>query len=172
MKNTTNDLAAFKNRIFLHGLSIALIFEGGSLLFLGLDAGFAYGLALGTAVSIVNFNILARVSRRLLDGGRPWMSFVGYIARLAVYGFAFYMALRVSHIAAIGAALGFLTLKLAIYYVHGFRAPRAQASAKRKFAPPPQRKPRKKGLMKEIFGSSYDEDEDEREDEDGESKDE
>jgi hypothetical protein len=134
MKNTAKDLAAFKNRIFLYGLSIALIFEGGSLLFLGLDAGFAYGLALGTSVSVVNFNILAYASRRLLNDGRAWMGFVGYLVRLAVYGFAFYMALRVSHAAAIGAALGFLTLKLAIYYIHGFKALRSakKSSANRK----------------------------------------
>jgi hypothetical protein len=160
MKNTAKDLTAFKNHIFFHGILVALIFEAGSLFFLGFDIGFAYGLALGTAVSVVNFNILAYTSQRLLDGGRAWMGFVGYLVRLAVYGFAFYMALRVSHAAAIAAALGFLTLKCAIYYVHGFKALRSGSSAKRGLVPLPREKARKKGLMKDIFGSPYD-DEDE-----------
>ena len=114
MKNTANNPAAFKNRIFLYGILIALIIETGSLLFLGLNFDFAYGLALGTAVSVVNFNILAYTSRKLLHNGHVWMGFVGYIVRLVVYGFAFYTALRVSLVAALGSALGFLTLKLAI----------------------------------------------------------
>jgi hypothetical protein len=157
MKDAENDLTAFKNRICFCGICIALIFEVGSLLFLGLDAGFAYGLALGTAVSVVNFNILVYTSRRLLDGGRAWMGFVGYLVRLAVYGFAFYMALRVGYPSAFGAALGFLTLKLAIYYIHGFKALRLRSAAKRGLAPLPPEKPRRKGFMKDIFGSPYDE---------------
>jgi hypothetical protein len=156
MKNTAKDLAAFKNRIFFHGILIALIVEAASLLFLGFDVGFAYGLALGTAVSVVNFNILAYTSRRLLEDGRAWLGFAGYLIRLAVYGFAFYMALRVHYTAALGAALGFLTLKIAIYYVHGFKGLRLKSSGKRDFAPLPWKKPRRKGLMKDIFGSPYD----------------
>jgi hypothetical protein len=156
MKNTTKDLAAFKNRIVFHGLLVALIFEAGSLLFVGPDVGFAYGLALGAAVSVVNFNILAFASQRLLLGGRAWLGFASYLVRLAVYGFAFYMALRVGHVAAIGAALGFLTLKIAIYWVHGFKASRTASSAKRDLKPLPWEKPRKKGLMKDIFGSPED----------------
>jgi small basic protein len=168
MKNTT-DLTAFKNRIFFYGILIALIFEAGSLLFLGFDVDFAYGLAMGTAVSVVNFNILAYTARKLLNNGHAWMSFAGYIVRLTVYGFAFYMSLRVSLIAALGAVLGFLTLKLAIYYVHGVRAPRTTYSAKRALSPLPQKKKRRKGLMKEIFGSAY-EDEDGDDDESDESR--
>jgi hypothetical protein len=156
MKNETKGLAAFKNRIFFHGIAVALIFEAGSLLFLGFDIGFAYGLALGTAVSVVNFNILVFASRRLLASGRAWMSFANYIVRLAVYGFAFYMALRVSHTAAIGAALGFITLKLAIYYIHGFRGIRSASSEKRDYVAPDWKKRRWKDIVKEILGSPYD----------------
>jgi small basic protein len=156
MKNTSKDLSAFKNRIFFHGILAALIVEAGSLPFLGFDPGFAYGLALGTAVSIVNFNILVYLSRRLLNSGRAWIGFSNYLVRLAVYGFAFYTALRVSLIAALGAALGFLTLKLAIYYVHGFKAPRRDPSEKRAYKVLPPEKRRRNKFMKEIFGSPYD----------------
>jgi hypothetical protein len=151
---------------------VALIFEAGSLLFLGFDIGFAYGLALGTAVSVVNFNILAYTSRKLLNNGYVWMSFAGYIVRLVVYGFAFYAALRVNLVAAFGSALGFLTLKLAIYYVHGVRAPRKTYAEGTLVTFPPQKKPRRKGIMKDIFGSrEWDEDEDGDDTEDGDDPD-
>jgi hypothetical protein len=82
MKNIAKDLTAFKNQVFLHELVAALIFEAGSLLFLDFDAGFAYGLALGTAASVVNFNILAYASRRLLNDGRTWTGFAGCLVKL------------------------------------------------------------------------------------------
>jgi small basic protein len=160
MKNTANNLTAFKNRIFLYGICIALILEAGSLLFLGFDLGFAYGLALGTAVSVVNFNILAYTSKKLLNNGRAWMGFACYIVRLVVYGFAFYAALRVSLVAALGSALGFLTVKLSIYYVHGIRAPRKTYAEGTLVTLPPQKKLRRKGIMKDIFGSPEDDEED------------
>jgi thiol:disulfide interchange protein len=166
MKNTTKGLTAFKNQIFLYGIAVALIFEAGSLLFLGFNAFFAYGLALGTAIAIVNFNILVFISRRLLDRGNAWMGFVGYIVRLAVYGFAFYMALRVGHVAAIGAALGFITLKFAIYWRHGFRGLRLKSAKGRDIKPLPQKEKRRKGLMKDIFGSPYDDEDEDGPDED------
>ncbi|MDR1246755.1 MAG: hypothetical protein LBK57_06970 [Clostridiales Family XIII bacterium] len=164
MKNTARELTAFKNQIFFHGVIVALIFEAGSLLFLGFDTGFAYGLALGTAVSAVNFSILVFVSKRLLNGGRTWMGFAGYLVRLIVYGFAFFMALRVSNASAVGAALGFITLKIAVYYIHGFKGLRSALSKKRTGAEPLKwKKRRKKGIMKDIFGSPYDEEDEEDE---------
>jgi hypothetical protein len=164
MKNTTNDLTAFKNRIFAHGILVSLIFEAGSLLFLGIDAGFAYGLALGTFISVVNFNILAFTSQKILRDGRAWTSFVSYIIRLAVYGFAFYMASRVSGVAALGAALGFISLKIAIYFIHIFKAPRAAAPVKREPRPAPPERRRRKGIMKDVFSSPYDDEDEEEED--------
>jgi hypothetical protein len=166
--NTAKDLTAFKNRIFFHGVLIALIFEAGSLLFLGPDAAFAYGLALGTAVSVVNFNILAYMSQKLLNSGRAWLGFVCYLVRIAVYGFAFFAALRVSLVAALGSALGFLTLKLAIYYVHGVRAPRKTYAKGTLLTLPPEKKPRRKGIIRDILGPR--EGEEDEEDTDGESK--
>ncbi|MDR2354850.1 MAG: hypothetical protein LBE16_01510 [Clostridiales Family XIII bacterium] len=170
MKNTAKDLTAFKNRIFFHGIVVALIFEAGSLFFLGPNAEFAYGLAFGTAVSIVNFNILVYMSRRLLSSGRAWMGFAGYLVGLTVYGFAFYMSLRVSLIAALGAGLGFLTLKLAIYYIHCIRAPRKTYAEGTLLTFPPQKKRRRKGVLKDILGSSYDEEDEEADEGDGPEK--
>ncbi|MDR1571702.1 MAG: ATP synthase subunit I [Clostridiales Family XIII bacterium] len=121
MENKADGLTAFKNQIFLYGIAVALIFEGISLLFIGFDGGFAYGLALGVAIAIVNFSILASTLKRSLASGKKGIVFVSYIVRLCIYGFAFYMAMRVSLAAGGGAALGFVSLKVAIYYLHGFR---------------------------------------------------
>jgi hypothetical protein len=151
-------LTAFKNQIFFYGIIVALIFEGGSLFFLRFNVSFAYGLTLGTAVAVVNFNILVFTSQRLLLSGRAWAGFSSYIVRLAVYGFAFYMALRISYTAAIGAALGFLTLKVAIYYLHGFKGLSFAPSEKREYVVLKEKKRRRKGIMKDIFGSPYDDD--------------
>jgi hypothetical protein len=78
------------------------------------------------------------------------------------------MALRISYTAAIGAALGFLTLKVAIYYLHGFKGLSFASSGKREYAVLKEKKRRRKGIMKDIFGSPYDDD---GEDEDGNGND-
>jgi hypothetical protein len=137
MKNGVDELTAFKNQIFMHGILLALIFEAGSLFFLGWDRGFAYGLALGTAISIVNFNILAFTLQIVLKNGKRWLTLVSYMIRLSIYGFAFYMAIKISLTAGAGAGLGFITLKVAIYYIHGFRA---KFSKGRKARPEPEEK--------------------------------
>ena len=117
-----NDLTAFKNQIFKYGIMVAAIFDVVSLPFLGLDAKFSYGLALGTAIAIVNFNIMEFTLKKTLQGNGGTISILGYIIRLAFYGGAFYMSMRMSPISGIGTLAGFLTLKVAIYYVHGFKS--------------------------------------------------
>ncbi|MDR3295150.1 MAG: ATP synthase subunit I [Clostridiales Family XIII bacterium] len=120
-KDGVKELSAFKNQIFIGAVIVALIFEAGSLLFLGLDKGFAYGLALGTSISIVNFNILAFTLKSVLANGNKVMAFVSYFFRLCIYGFTFYVALKSSLASGAGAALGFVAIKISIYYLHGFR---------------------------------------------------
>jgi hypothetical protein len=117
-----NELIAFKNQIFLYGIGIALIFEVISLPFLGFDRGFAYGLALGTAISIVNFNLLAFTLGKVLENGSKTLAFIGYMVRLCLYGLVFYVSMRVSLWAGAGSVLGFVVLKIAMYYLHGFKA--------------------------------------------------
>jgi hypothetical protein len=112
------ELTRFKNQIFLHGIVFALFFEAGSLFVLGLNREFAYGLALGTCIAIVNFSILVFTGKALLNARKPLMGLASYILRLCVYGFAFYMALQVSLVSGTGAALGFFTIKLGIYSIY------------------------------------------------------
>lgn len=115
------DLGKFKNKIFLHGVLVMLAIEVISLPFLGFNLKFLYGLLLGTAISIVNFNIMAFTFSRILSNGNRFMATVGYLIRLIIYGGVFMAALNVSRFAAFGCLAGFVTLKIAIYYLHGFK---------------------------------------------------
>lgn len=114
-------LTSFKNEIFKYGILILAIFELASLPFLGWDAQYFYGLSLGTAVAIVNFNIMAFTLKQTLEKRKSAIAFVGYLVRLAIYGGTFYMSMGVSLISALGTGLGFLTLKFALFYLHGFK---------------------------------------------------
>lgn len=145
-----SDLTSFKNKIFLHAIVIMVIFEAISLPFLGLDIKFAYGLVLGTCISIVAFSVMAFTLNRVLNTGNKGLAFFSYLLRLAIYGFALISAFKVSNKAALGCALGFITVKLAIYYIHGFKA---KFSTDRKVRPEVmeqfEREDREKELKKE-----------------------
>lgn len=119
-------LTDFKSEIFKYGIAAAGVIELASLPFLGLDAQFLYGLLLGTAVAIVNFNLMAFSFWLALELGKGAVAFLGFLARLAVYGVAFYMSIKLGLISGAGTALGFLTLKLALIYLHGFKPKRAK----------------------------------------------
>lgn len=114
-------LTSFKNEIFKYGIAAAAVMELASLPFLGLDAQFLYGLLLGTAIAIVNFNLMAFSFWLALEWRKGAIAFLGFLVRLAVYGAAFYMSVKIGLISGAGTALGFLTLKLALFYLHGFR---------------------------------------------------
>lgn len=117
-----SDLTSFKNKIFIYAIIIMAITELISLPFLGLDIKFAYGLLLGTCISIANFNILAFTLDRALKSGNKALVFFSYLIRLAVYSVALLSAFNVGNLTALACAMGFLTVKLAIYYIHGFKA--------------------------------------------------
>lgn len=120
--NGMNELTAFKNKILLYGIITALLVQLFSLPFLGLNAKFGYGLALGTSISIVNFNIMEFTMKKALSGGGAFVTFIGYMIRLMIYGGSFYISMKVSTISGLATLLGFLTLKASIYYLHGFKA--------------------------------------------------
>lgn len=128
MKNLTS----FKNQIFKYGIIIAVLCQLISLPFLGLNPQFSYGLALGTAIAIVNFTILEFTLKKVIEDRKGSLAFVGYLIRLAVYGGAFYISMRVSLISGMATLIGFMTLKLAIYYLHGIKA---KFSENRKVSP-------------------------------------
>lgn len=117
-----SDLTSFKKQIFFHVVIIMGIIEGVSLLFLGLDIQFGYGLLLGTCISIVNFNIHAFTLKRVLQSGNQLLIVLSYFFRMTLYGIAILSAFKVSDKTALACALGFLTVKLALYYIYGFKA--------------------------------------------------
>lgn len=127
-----NDFTAFKNQIFLYSVIVSLIIELISLPILGWDKEFLYGLLLGTAVAIVNFNILAFSFRKVINDRRGSWAFISYLIRLLIYGFAFYTAAKISFVSGMGSVLGFLTIKAAIIFIHGIKA---KFDTKRKVSP-------------------------------------
>lgn len=126
------DEKGFKNQILGYSLIIAGIAWLISLIFLRINIQFLYGLALGTFVSFVNLNVLMFTSKLVLKKSKPVLASLGLVFRLCIYGYVFYVALRVSSVAGIGCIIGFLTQKIAIYYVYGFKA---KYSTDRKISP-------------------------------------
>lgn len=127
-----SNLTAFKSGIFKYTIIISVICQLASLPFLGLNPQFSYGLALGTAVSIGNFNILEFTSKKVIMDKKASFAFIGYLMRLAIYGGAFYFSMKVGIISGLGCLIGFLSLKLAIYYLHGIKT---KFSSNRKVSP-------------------------------------
>lgn len=115
-------LTSFKNEIFKYGIAALAMIELASLPFLGWDVQFFYGLSLGTAVTIVNFNIMSLTLRLTLEKRNIAISYFGYLIRLAIYGGTFYIALGNGIICGLGSVLGFFTLKAAMMYLHGVKA--------------------------------------------------
>lgn len=108
----------------LYGYSIltAAIIELGSLPFIGWNPLFAYGLALGTCVAIVNYNLLVLSSKTALDMGRGIsLAVVGYIVRLTIYGGVFLLSYKTGTVSGIATLLGYMTIKLSMFYVYGFK---------------------------------------------------
>lgn len=169
-----NDITGFKNRIFLYGVIISLICALISLIFIGINAQFLYGLALGTSIAIVNFHLLALTLKKVLGGYGAYLAFIGYLLRLVIYGGAFYASMRVGLISGMGTLLGFMTLKISLYYLHGFGAkfstgrkvsPEVQAEYERMDAEKENKE--KSGVWAEIRKEfSYQEDKDIKEKED------
>ncbi len=127
------DLTAFKNKIVLHMVKVTLIFEAVAAIVIAiisfagygnlvrLEILFAYGLALGTCISILNFNVLAFTLNRIFLTGKSALAGLSYFLRLIIYGGAFFFAMNTSYLVGLGCALGFATSKIAIYHLHGLK---------------------------------------------------
>ncbi|HHX13867.1 MAG TPA: ATP synthase subunit I [Clostridiales bacterium] len=126
---TNETLTAFKNRIFRYTILIALVCELISLPFIGFNKDFAYGLALGTCIAIVNFNLLALTAKLTLERQKTLYSPLGYLLRMIIYGFVFWAALKISPLSALAAVIGFMTLKAAIFILHGLKPKFRESSA-------------------------------------------
>lgn len=116
------ELKRLANSLYGYSICAAIIIEAGSLLFIGWNPKFAYGLALGTCIAIVNYNLLVLSSKAMLEK-RHGMSlgFIGYLVRLAIYGGVFLLSYSVGIVSGIATLFGYFTLKLGIFYLYGFK---------------------------------------------------
>ncbi|MDD2216596.1 MAG: ATP synthase subunit I [Eubacteriales bacterium] len=127
------ELNAFKNQIIKYSVIVALLCEIVSLPFLGWNPRFAYGLTLGTCIAIANFNLLVFASKKALDRGKgAGLAFIGYIFRLFLYGGGFYMSYRLGTDSGLATLFGYLTLKIGMIYLKGFKPKFSESSAKGK----------------------------------------
>lgn len=145
--NLMNDLTVFKNKIFLYALFVMIAFEIASLPLIGLELKYTYGLFLGTFIAIANFNILAFTLKKALSNGNKSLIFPGYLLRLSLYGVAVVTAFNVNNHAGFGSLLGFATVKISIYYLHGFKA---KFSTGRKVRPEVQAEFDRADLVKDM----------------------
>lgn len=112
----------FRNQIFMHSIIIAVLMELVSLAVLGISSKFLLGLVAGTAVTIVNFTILERSAVKLMQKQSKGPVVAGYFLRLPIYGVVFYACLMAGLRSAVGCALGFITLPLALMYLYGIKS--------------------------------------------------
>lgn len=118
-----NKLTNFKTQIIKYTLIIALIFEAGSLPVIGFSLEFLCGLAIGVAVSVLSILIMVTMAEQVLASGQKWLSSLGFIIRLPIYGAGFLFCYKIwGIIAGIACLLGFLTGSTAIIYIHGIKA--------------------------------------------------
>jgi hypothetical protein len=108
--------------LYCYSIIAAAIIMAGSLPIIGWNPLFAYGLALGTCIAVVNYNILVFSSKAALDRGRGvGLIIIGYTLRMAIYGGVFLFSYRTDTVSGIATLLGYLTVKLGMFYKYGFR---------------------------------------------------
>lgn len=111
------------NPLYGYCILIAVIIELGSLCIIGWVPQFLYGLALGTSVAIINYKLLVLSSKASLKMGRGLsLAIVGYCVRLVIYGVAFYVSYKIGTVSGIATLFGYMTIKLAMFYVYGFKS--------------------------------------------------
>jgi hypothetical protein len=117
-----NDSRSMVSPLYRYSILTAAIIQLGSLLIIGWNPLFAYGLALGTCISIVNYNLLVFSSKKALLMGRGLsLAVVGYTVRMAIYGGVFLLSYRTGTASGIATLLGYMTVKLGMFYLYGFK---------------------------------------------------
>lgn len=107
----------FKNRIVKYGIVLMFIIEIASIPVIGLNYKFALGLLLGTAISVVNLYLLAFQCRQVIMQGNKLISVWGYLLRLFLFGAVAVICIKISLRCGVGAILGILTTKAAMFIV-------------------------------------------------------
>lgn len=116
-------MTILRNRTLLAGVGLMLFLELAAIPFLGFDPGFSVGLIAGTGVSALNMSLLAFLAERAIDRRKAALSVVGFALRILIFGGVLSAAaIFFGKTTALGVALGFLTVYLAVFLIR-FLAP-------------------------------------------------
>lgn len=129
---TMEDIRKLKKQIFLYGTVVVAVCEFGSLFILGWEPVFLFSLMAGLAVAIINFNVLSFTLNKMLTTGIQGYSALGFFVRIFLYCVVFYFCVTRSYAAGAACLIGFLSLKLPMYY---FYAIKPKFDTKRKIRP-------------------------------------
>jgi len=118
-----NDLKAFRLQIIKYTIIIAVILGACSIPFLGFDAALLCGLLAGTAVSVLSLFMMVAMSEKVAASGQKWLSSLGYVIRLPIYGVVFLVCIKLGgFFTGIACLIGFMTGMMAVIYLHGIKA--------------------------------------------------
>jgi len=118
-----DDIKTFRFQTIKYAIIFALIFEACSVPALGFSVPFICGLSAGTSVAVLGFIIMVSMSKGVWESGQKWMSSLGYLIRLPIYGVVFLVCIKVGGlVTAIGCLAGFLTTSVSALYVHGIKS--------------------------------------------------
>jgi len=117
-----DSLSTFKFSIIKYTIAIAVVIEVCSIPVLGFRAEFLCGLLAGALISVLSFIMMVYMSKRTLESGIRWMTSLGYLIRLPIYGAVFLICIKTGGlIAGIACLAGFLTNMAAIIFIHGIK---------------------------------------------------
>lgn len=115
------DLSGFKKEIIRYGLVVGIIVAIGSLVFLGIDLRFYAGLALGTGITLINFEILVYSGRKAVENRKRGPVIVGYGVRLPIYAIGLIIAVQFGMHCMAGCAIAFFETQIAMLYLYGIK---------------------------------------------------
>ena len=123
-----------KKETIRYTIIAAIATEVISLPLLGLNILFPYGLAIGTCIAIINLNIISTSISKAIEKGRKGPVTLGLIVRIMTYSGGALLTFTTSPIAGLGATVGFLLPRIALFIMKA-----VVPTIKRKFKkePPP-----------------------------------
>ena len=118
-----DDLTKFNKQIVICTFIVAILCGLGAIPFVGISIPYIFGLALGTCVGIACYIILTLISKKVIEGKHAWLAPAAYFIRMPLYFLGFFLSYRLNgFVAGVGCILGFLTVQVAIIYIHGIKA--------------------------------------------------
>ena len=105
------------------GAAVILVLSlAGDIDFKKTSVKYLYGLFIGMAVAQMNFIILAHTLQAMVATGKKSLIPFSYMVRMLIYGTFFYFCVKQSYIAGLACVLGFMSIKLVMYYFYGAKS--------------------------------------------------